>query len=217
MNTFLVLAFFAVATEPIPLRVTVYDHIGLKAAEKSRMLAEAGRILARAGIQPVWIIGDMAALESRLIEPIVPNGDGQKEACEARTDLALDLVGDVPGFARRDALGLSIPFAARGLNVQLYLGNIAALARETSIDVTVLAGHALAHEAGHVLTRSNDHARTGVMAGPWTEHEYSRMRAGLLTFSREESRRLRATLKRSRCNGPAPVAGLRQVGSDKRK
>ena len=62
-----------------------------------------------------------------------------------------------------------------------------------------LLAHVIAHEIGHVLLRTFDHAKSGLMSSHWSATEYSRMSAGHLLFTREQSREMIRNLAGDGC------------------
>jgi hypothetical protein len=65
-----------------------------------------------------------------------------------------------------------------------------------------VGGHVLAHEIGHVFLRSHEHSKSGLMAGLWGNHEYSRMRSATLLLSRAQAESIRSSLNRTGCPNP---------------
>jgi hypothetical protein len=68
MKTLLIAAFLMGLPEQVQLHVTVYDGSGLPRELRSRMFAEAGRILRAAGVNVVWVEGDPANPQASLIQ-----------------------------------------------------------------------------------------------------------------------------------------------------
>ena len=120
-------------------------------------------------------------------------------ACHARRDIALGILPSAVGI-KEQVLGMAQPLSRTGLNVRIFDDHIReAAARENRTYATVLS-HAMAHEIGHVLLRSNTHAAGwGLMSDVWTDHEYDRMGKEALFFTAGESRTMRATLSGAAC------------------
>ncbi len=57
-----------------------------------------------------------------------------------------------------------------------------------------IMGHLLAHEMGHLLLRTRDHALHGIMKGPYRQQDLVRMSQGTLFFTAEETASLRSTV-----------------------
>lgn len=201
MNTLLFIAFLMNPQDRVELRVTFYDNSGLGWDSRIRTFAEAERILRGAGVDIVWVEGDPASPEVRLIQyPERPRqGSETDAACRARADIALELLVHAPTGLKGSVLGVAQPFATAGLNVRLFTDRIEAAALRARQPVSVVAGHVLAHEISHVMLRSHEHSTSGLMAGVWGDHEYSRMPSGTLLLSRAQAESVRSSWKRTGC------------------
>ena len=221
MNT-LIFAVFLLGSHPrTDLRVTVYDRAELSQQTKARWLDKAAQIFRIAGIDLTWMEGHLESREAVLMQYPEPPRKGNEVAasCRARVDIALNLIREGPEVLGSSVLGMAVPFASEGLNVLLFIDRLEAVAFREHLPPAALAAHALAHEIGHVLLRSNEHAASGLMAGRWAGHEYGRMEAGVLRFSEAESSRMRMILNRSECeslrtalppNGPSSAQPIRE-------
>ena len=201
MYALLLAAVLTNVPEGVELRVTFYDNSGLGRDARTRTLAEAERILSKVGVNVVWAEGDPTNLEALLIQyPERPHAGRETDAaCRARADIALELLPHAPEGLKPTVLGVAQPFATAGLNVRLFMDRIEATARSMQQSATVVGGHVLAHEIGHVFLRSHEHSKAGLMAAVWGNHEYSRMRLGMLLLSRSEGQRIRSSLNRTGC------------------
>ena len=77
------------------------------------------------------------------------------------------------------ALAYSLPF--EGVHVRLFFDRLAGA--ESLCPRPVLLAHVLAHEIGHILQRSDQHAASGVMKRRWDAADFSRMAHHPLPFS----------------------------------
>ena len=66
------------------------------------------------------------------------------------------------------------------------------------METSVLLGHVMAHEMGHLLLPYGPHTHIGIMKGSWDRTQAALAAAGDLTFSREETRKIRARLSGER-------------------
>jgi hypothetical protein len=191
------------------LQITIYDNSGGQWRRYEKALGEVSRIFRAAGVQVQFREGDPNAEEKRLITyPILPKrGAESAAACRARADIALELAATAPPGVRPRLLGMAIPFADRGLNARVFLDRIEEFAESARLPPDVVAANAIAHEIGHVLVRSSGHAQSGLMAGPWGEHEVRRMGSSLLLFSKREAETMRRSISRDGCPAPAILAG----------
>jgi hypothetical protein len=69
----------------------------------------------------------------------------------------------------------------------------------------IVLGHAMAHEIGHVLLGSSEHASSGLMQARWTPATLRLASAGLLAFRREEAERIGAGLQRIQARRQSPA------------
>lgn len=107
--------------------------------------------------------------------------------------LRLRLVRVAPRSLTRVARGFSLSCARYGIQVTIFVDRVEqALARVAPSFATVL-GHALAHEIGHVLLRSERHRPTGLMRAVWGELDW---RLGGLWFTTEDAAEMRRELLR---------------------
>src|SRR5262249_858834 len=56
----------------------------------------------------------------------------------------------------------------------------------------LILGHAMAHEIGHLLLRTNGHSSQGIMRARWTPEDLHRAAWGQLVFTREQAALMRA-------------------------
>ena len=116
--------------------------------------------------------------------------------CRARQDIALKISTNPAGLTK-GALGMAHPLAASGLNARVFDDRIRAAAARWNRPYTLVLAHAIAHEIGHVLLRSDSHAARGLMGPVWSAYEYGWMDHGLMFFTEEQSRTMRATLRKN--------------------
>jgi hypothetical protein len=183
------------------LRITIYDKALLPREVLVNALDGLRLILQQAKIRSRFVLGDLDDSEASLFMYAAPPPDGRKGAtvCGARRDIAIEMIAASPRSLRESVLGMSSPFADFGLSIRIFDDHIReAAARNGSPHSTVLA-YAMAHEIGHVLLRSSAHTRWGIMSGIWTENEYTQMADGVLLFSAEAAKTMKANLRTPIC------------------
>lgn len=84
-----------------------------------------------------------------------------------------------------EALAFVKPFSDGPGVVTILYDRVRHVAGRQSREKSVLA-YVLAHELGHVLQRSTQHARTGVMKAYWTGEDFDAMDRKLLTFTDDD-------------------------------
>lgn len=92
------------------------------------------------------------------------------------------------------ALGYSLPFAHCGAHVVILYDRVEEATRNWNVPDSVVLGHAMAHELGHVLLGSSEHTSGGLMKGYWTAATWRLASAGLITFDDAEIKRIKAAL-----------------------
>jgi hypothetical protein len=201
MKTIVIAALMMGTVNAEQLRITVYDKAKVSDQLIETVVVSLRRIFRQSGIEIEWVAGAPGAPEASLMiyEPL-RTGHEVELACRARRDIALDILpAAVPGI-KKQVLGMALPLTRKGLNVRIYDDHIReAAARESRTYATVLS-HAMAHEIGHVLLRSNTHAGRGLMSDVWTGREYDWMGKEALFFTAGDSRKMRATLSSAACS-----------------
>jgi hypothetical protein len=199
-----ILAASAVHSEA--LRVTVYDKAQLPGPVMETVSGELRRIFREAGINLELVSGHPTAAEGSLVVFSAPANPTQQRyaTCHARRDIALEITAAPPGL-NRAVLGIAHPLASTGLNVQVFADHISSAALQNNHSYGSLLAHAIAHEIGHVLLRSDAHETYGIMADVWTNQQYKLMAYSALFFTREQARRMHATLAGKGCDGLARI------------
>jgi hypothetical protein len=194
---------------PAYLRITVYDQAHLTRGVTQTAFYQLRMIFRQAGIAIELVAGDSAANEASLFTypGLPPKGHEQEAACRARRDIALKITSASPRGLRKTVLGIAAPLAVTGLNVRVFNDHVHAAALRGDRQYANVLSCTIAHEIGHVLLRSSDHAKWGLMSDIWSEHEYAQMAvAGVMFFTRDESERMLMNLR---------GIGCREVGRDR--
>ena len=163
-------ALIAVERFPHTVTVRVYQHAALRYEFEQRSKAEAQSVLRAAHVDVRWKTCGHAALR-RCDEPL------------AVTDLVLRVLDD--GAPDESAfLGRALVLRPEGgVFATVYSGRVARVASHAQADVALLLGRVVAHELGHLLMNSPDHAPGGLMRAQWTIHEIRRNRTADWTFT----------------------------------
>ena len=124
---------------------------------------------------------------------------------DSRGYIAVRLMRRAPGNIFPGALGYALPFAHSGAHVLIFYDRVETLARSMNEALYIVLGHAMAHEIGHVLLGSSEHARGGLMQSRWTAANWHLASAGLLAFRRDEAERMGAGVQRFQARYLSPV------------
>jgi len=100
----------------------------------------------------------------------------------------------LPAGILTGALGYSLPDAKAGAHATIFYDRIEPLSNVGVISVCALLGHAMAHEIGHVLFGTAEHAPDGIMKARWGEPDYRRAAMGFLKFSPSQRAAIRGRL-----------------------
>jgi hypothetical protein len=178
-------AAFAVPSEG-EIIVSVYDfaHIGAKTVAQSEQLAT--RIFALAGVDAQWNTGSPSETKKIMLD-FRATGPG---GCTAPLPsvLQVQILSQAPRGLPPQALGFSLPCAERGMQVTLFEDRIEAVSQASHASFYRVLAHALAHELGHVLLRSDLHEKIGLMKAIWTESDWQRAAVTIIPFSPNDNR-----------------------------
>ena len=182
------------AAEPVPtVVVRSFDYTTLRAEEIAATRLEAARIFRIAKIRIEWI-------DCRV--PRKTAGVPCLEPFERRGDLMLRLLDRTPPASKRglEVLGESIldRSAAGGVLMTVDLAPVRVIANQSGVRPETLLGRAIAHEIGHLLLATPDHARAGLMRARWSNDELSGRTPAGWGFSSKEAAEMRQALKSAR-------------------
>jgi hypothetical protein len=174
------------------LRVAVYLDVGVPPQVVRGSLATLKLIFRRSEIDIDVAVGELSTDEATLVISSNVTSPLQERmlACRARRDIAARIRQTASSGVPLGVLGVAQPFAARGLNVQVYYDRIVAAATTRALAPAYVLAHAIAHEIGHVLLRSTSHKASGIMNSVWGASEYRWMATGLMLFDAGETKRM---------------------------
>jgi len=170
----------------IQLRVSVFNSSPISSSTLERAEGEAGRVLRDVGVEAIWLncpqeLSPEASL-GRCSEASFPS-HLHLRILRASRGLHVSTVGI--SFSDDDG---------RGCYADLFYEPILRLEEETRVSPSVILGHAMAHELGHLLLGTNSHSPSGLMRAHWTREDLSNASAGNLRFSKEQCLRIRSRL-----------------------
>ena len=170
----------------IQLRVSVFNSSPISSSTIERAEGEAGRVLRDVGIEAIWLncpqeISQEASL-GRCSEASFPS------------HLHLRIVRVSHGL-KVSTVGISFSDEdGRGCYADLFYEPIQHLEEETHVSQSVILGHAMAHELGHLLLGTNSHSPSGLMRAHWTREDLTNASVGSLRFSKEQGLKIRSRL-----------------------
>src|SRR4051812_6060148 len=170
----LILAAMLIAK--LPLVVRTYDSAGVAPRVFAQAQQRAGVTLAAVGINPIWrpchVRGCITRPKPHEIEIRFVRATPQSEP------------GSL-GFATIDLAEHA------GTLATIYVDRVDAIAAQGGADRGELLGRAIAHEIGHLILGTVDHARVGLMRATWKTGELRRNVPGDWVFSESEATELR--------------------------
>jgi hypothetical protein len=189
------------------LCIRVYNPAHVPAAELKTALLETTRVFKPTGLRITWQ-SEVESPEDGGIDMSSPSA----RVADTRRYVVLTLLTGTPGAIYPGALGFALPFAHTGAHASIFYDRVEKIARAGSTPQYVVLGEAIAHELGHVLLRSSEHSRAGLMQTPWNRATWRLASEGLLTFLPEQLELIRDTaLTIGKREGVIAVAaGLRQ-------
>jgi hypothetical protein len=173
------------------LKIRLYNLANAPAKTVEQASAVAGHVLAEAGIAVFWEEGSTDSLEGRLTDMspsgIVTPGD-------TRTYLVVTVVKRTSAGVYPGALGYALPLARQGAHATIFYDRVEKLSLGLRVgsDVGSLLGAAIAHEIGHVLLGSTEHAAQGLMKARWGTAEFQQLACKDLRFASVDVPGLRA-------------------------
>jgi hypothetical protein len=167
------------------LTVMIYNYAAIPAGTLEAAEREAGNILREAGVELAWV-------ECGLTED-----DTEKfAACERVADRRGPVVKLIPqSMAVRmprpaDWFAIAVPSA-----ITVFHHLVREAAEKGGIPEPRLLGCILAHELGHAVLGTDSHSPSGIMKAKLRPADFALAERGLLRFSDEEAKRLRAGLR----------------------
>jgi hypothetical protein len=169
----------AVLVAKLPLVVRTYDSVGVspRALEHARDSADV--TLAAIGIKPIW-------------RPCYASGCVGKPKPH---EVEIRLVNATVATARGSLGSAAVDMGQRsGTLATIYVNRIDAMAAQSGVDDGVLLGRVVAHEIGHLMLGTTDHAAYGLMRATWTVDEMRHAAPLDWIFSREQGAEIRRRL-----------------------
>ena len=168
--------------------VRLGNYAGVEARPLTDAVRVAESVLGQAGVQMRW--RDCTAVDGHF-----PCADGPA----SRVVVAIKLFGR--GQTRvlapsPDALGVALlpKRKGEGLVAIVFVEEVKVQAWRANVPLPVVLGHTIAHEVGHLLLGTAEHAPAGLMQARWSARDLAHAARGQLRFSDQESSRLRAAV-----------------------
>jgi hypothetical protein len=175
--------------EPRAVVVRTFNYFGESPRDLQGARGQAEKILREAGIEVSWL--------NCAVRRGAPDGPAR-----CQEPLGADLMLRIGTAPRNDgthfvSMGFSLVNAADGQAPYLatvYGDLVASVARAAGVDMSVLLGRAMAHEIGHLLLGTNQHAPAGLMRATWSQTELRHDESADWRFQSDEARTMQASL-----------------------
>jgi hypothetical protein len=175
------------------LCIHIYNWAGTPQRSLQWAIVQTARAFTRAGISTSWAWPAADSPEAhRLDLSGVEKSSGRSE----QSCLVVTLVKDLPPNQYPDALGIAVPFARFGVNVEIFYSRVERQASAGGVGVDVLLAYTLTHEIGHVLLRSLEHAMVGIMRARWDHDSIRLASSGMMAFLPEQARQMQKAVER---------------------
>jgi hypothetical protein len=155
----------AQTSDPVRICALLQDVAGVPAETLDRAKHEAVRVFERSGLGLTWVTGGAAFGPHCLTVRIAPKPLGSHDR-EPRT------LGMASGTR-----------SVRGNFAWVFYHRIRLASSQLEIDESLLLGHVIAHEIGHLFLPYGKHAVSGVMRAAWDRAQAMNAAAGFLTFT----------------------------------
>ena len=165
--------------------VRLYNYAKVDGLELGRAIRDASDIFHRAGIRLVWVEC-----------PSAPGEVEKARACGQTDGTPWVMLKILPReMAQRLQLGHEVFSVAIGSNAYVYLHRVQELSSQRGLPESLILGHVMAHELGHVLLGPGNHTPTGVMIADLKRGDLPIILQGGLVFSPDQAARMQARLR----------------------
>lgn len=192
------LAAQSLAMTPGPTVVVRSYGLGLAAEEFTVAAGLVGTILGEAGLGVSWL----ACWSANPATAQIP-ADCERPVHHDELILRLVQAKDADAASHYASMGFSVidSHAGGGLVATVYVDRVRAVARVGGIDSATLLARAIAHEIGHLLMGTTQHAANGLMRAVWSQAEMRRKEAADWQFSKAEAQAMRRALSNGHVGG----------------
>ncbi|MGI9070768.1 MAG: hypothetical protein ACR2JB_05420 [Bryobacteraceae bacterium] len=177
------------------VQVRIFNLARVPRRDLSRAEGEVTRIFGEAEMEVNWAEGSLEDTAS-LITDFSANNSSPTGCNAARHagELRLQLLPYAPHGVDARTLGFSLPCAAFGIDSTIFIDNCESVTCQTLASFSKVLAYAMAHELGHVLLRSAEHAQTGLMSARWDKAAWLRATVRGIPIDKEQGRLMRIEL-----------------------
>jgi hypothetical protein len=170
-----------------PAIVRIYNYAQIPPPMLKEATRGAAAIFDAAGLTSQWRICTIRQNPSGREDPACEGSPGTYEF-----SLRINQGPDATAPQRSsEVLGYAVILERRGIVATVHSGRVLALASRSGVDPVALMGRVMAHEVGHLLLGTNEHAARGLMRAAWKLNVWSMSEHSDWTFSEDEVSRMR--------------------------
>ncbi len=178
-------------------QIRVFNLARVPKRDLSHAEAEVARIFAEADMNVGWVEGapnDTASLRMDFTgNNLSPAGC---PAARPPRELRVLLLPRAPHGVNPGTLAFSLPCAAFGIDSTVFIDRCENVTHHLRASFNKVLAYTIAHELGHVLLRSSEHSRTGLMRAKWDPDTWLRATVEGIPIDPELARRMRTELLR---------------------
>ena len=172
------------ATES-PLRLDVYDYVGVAQDVRVAAAEVTRHVYAAIGVDVVWVDRCPVACHIAFSR--------EAETDTTRGNLMVTILPDT--MASREFPAAAMGAAPEeGYVAYAFFDRIRAAAFYRDLSLATMLGHVIAHEVGHLLLREA-HAPVGLMRAKWVDGDLLQAKRGRFGFTATQGRRIRSRLE----------------------
>jgi hypothetical protein len=166
----------------VQLRVSVLNSSRISRHTIERAEGVASRVVRDAGVELIWLNCPQDTLHEASL--------GRCSEASFPWHFHLGILSVSRGL-KSSTLGISFSSEnGEGCYADLFSEPIKQLQEQTHVSSSVILGHSMAHELGHLLLGTDSHSPNGLMRAHWTGEDLAKASKGNLRFSNEESLRI---------------------------
>jgi hypothetical protein len=171
------LAFALTAAAQVEIAVHINNNAGLAPAQVNKAMKIAGRVFVPLGIAVRWSICDPSCTETGTLPTFI-----------------MGIAGPQLEMPVQASLGFAMLATGKGNRAAVSLPRIEDFAEANSVPMESVLGYSIAHELGHMITRSTEHS-SGVMRAKWDKENAMRMGQIRLEFAAKDGAAMKAALQ----------------------
>jgi hypothetical protein len=171
------------------VKVRLYNYGQVPTSVLQAASFEAARIFERAGLASTW---EICRIRDSVNVPDDPACAGPAGSNDFAVRVLSDITQRRPDRPVPDVLGFAVISPEHvGILATVLFQRVCDLAERSRIATTSLLARVMAHEVGHLVIGSNEHARTGIMRAVWKLDPDGPSEPTEWKFSQEEVARMR--------------------------